>query len=98
MSFGMTGIQFEGKRVLGIYVERNILTDYQRGIQLGDVSTAAIIAGGGKPVDVSETVDGCRIATNVVTRRAGVPAKLGFTPKPSRSRHTLRAARSSRTR
>ena len=81
MSFGMTGIQFEGKRVLGIYVERNILTDYQRGIQLGDVSTAAIIAGSGKPVDVSETVDGCRIATNVVARRAGVPAKLGFTPE-----------------
>jgi hypothetical protein len=76
VSFGMMGIVFEGRRRLaGILIERNLLDNYQRGIQLGDVGAAAGTPGGGvgSPVDVSVPVAGCRIIANLIMRRAGVP-------------------------
>jgi hypothetical protein len=80
VSLGVMGIQFEGELLAGIYIERNILTDYQRGIQLGDIGSA-IMPGGGGNVNVTRTVDGCRIVANVILRKAGVTG--GHQPVPA---------------
>ena len=79
VSLGIMGIQFEGRRISGIYVERNVLTDYQRGIQLGDIGAAPTVPGGGpvNPVNVSDAMDGCRIAANLVLRHEGRRAAVG---------------------
>lgn len=79
VSFGAMGIEFEGGNIAGIYVERNILADYQRGVQFGDISDAAIMPGGGagNPVKVDKAADGCRIAANDILRNPGVPPKIG---------------------
>ena len=80
ISLGQMGIQFDAERsVEGIDIERNILTDYVRGIQLGDVSPVALalIGGPGKPVNTLRTEAGCRIASNVIARHAPPPAIFG---------------------
>jgi hypothetical protein len=79
VSLGLIGIEFNGGSLTGIDIERNILTDYLRGIQLGDVSAAAIAPAGGpgNPVDVTTTQAGCRIASNVVARHAAPTGVFG---------------------
>ena len=80
VSLGWMGIQFDAERsVEGIDIERNILTNYVRGIQLGDVSAVALgLAGGsGQPVNTSLTQAGCRIASNVIARHAPPPLFFG---------------------
>lgn len=79
LSLGRMGIEFRAGRLTGIDIERNVLTDYVRGIQLGDVSSAAIAPSGGpgKPVDVSAAQPGCRVASNVIARHAPPPVSAG---------------------
>ncbi len=73
LSLGLMGVQFAGDDLAGLYVERNTLTDYQRGIQLGDITAAAILPSGGfgRPVDISNTQGGCRVVANTITRHVG---------------------------
>jgi len=78
VSFGAMGIVFERRQgVSGILVERNLLNNYVRGIQLGDVAAAASTPGGGagSPVDTSGPIVGCRIVANLVVRHAGARQK-----------------------
>lgn len=82
VSLGQMGVLFEGSDLSGLYIEKNSLDDYVRGIQLGDVSAGAIMpsGGAGKPVDVSGTVEGCRIAANRIKRALEPPPKAGDPP------------------
>jgi len=83
VSFGTMGIIFRSRGALtGIYVERNTLTDYLRGVQLGDLDTAAIVSGGGTgiPVDVRGANTGCRIVANTILRHAGARQASGGLP------------------
>ncbi|HKH91360.1 MAG TPA: DUF6519 domain-containing protein [Gemmatimonadaceae bacterium] len=83
VSFGTMGIIFQARGGLaGIRIERNVLVDYQRGIQLGDLDTAAIVSGSGSgtPVDVRAASVGCRIVANTILRHAGVRPSTGGLP------------------
>ncbi len=72
---GAIGLRFDGE-LAGICIERNVLTGYPRGIQLGNLT--ALPAGG----PATQAQPGCRIVGNVVARglekaRVEVRAKAG---------------------
>jgi hypothetical protein len=81
VSAGTMGIHFAGPPadLHAIYVERNVLRDFRRGVQLGDLDpkitttpTAAIAAPeGGRAVN-----SGCRIAANLVVRFGGTSTQV----------------------
>jgi len=71
ISLGLMGVQFDQPDgVTGIYIERNVLSDYQRGIQLGNVDLKTITAPG-KPIDVARSIEGCRVVANEIIRQPG---------------------------
>ena len=68
-SLGLMGIQFEHQKQVfsGLVVERNALTDYVRGVQLGELDVSKP---GGTALDVTATQTGCRIVANTIVRNA----------------------------
>jgi nitrous oxidase accessory protein NosD len=75
VSVGLLGINFVDDKnpVVGTRVERNVLTDFRRGIQLGQVQvngTAITTVG---TLDITAVQPGCRIAENVVVRQGTDP-------------------------
>ncbi|HEX7979864.1 MAG TPA: DUF6519 domain-containing protein [Gemmatimonadaceae bacterium] len=86
ISFGAMGIFFRSPKSrtgpTGIYIERNVLVDYQRGIQLGDIDPAAAVGGSGAstPVDASGATVGCRIVANKIERHGSVRPSTGGLP------------------
>jgi len=65
-SAGEMGVVFT--HVVGIDVEHNLVADYRRGIEIGDLSTSSTLA----PLDVGSVEPGCRIAANVIARQGGI--------------------------
>lgn len=71
-SASRTGIDFVANDdVRGIQIERNVLTDYRRGIQL---TRSTVVSPGppAEPAPLGMTAAGCRIVANVIARR-GAP-------------------------
>ncbi len=80
VSLSTMGIHFAGAPadLQAIYVERNVVRDFRRGIQLGDLdpkiattmTAAVVVPEGGRAVN-----SGCRVAANLVVRDGGAPTQ-----------------------
>ena len=73
-SAGAIGVVFSD--TVGIDVERNLLTDYRRGITIGELSASPTLP----PLDLAHAGPGCRIAANVITRRGGAALDNAVSP------------------
>lgn len=81
ISYGALGVGFVGADtfpdVAGMRIERNDISHYRRGIQLGAVADGRNGRGGGQGADPGVTRDGCWIIANNVTRAGDDRLSLG---------------------
>ena len=76
ISLGLTGIRFadEKESPQGITIARNELSDFRRGIELGDVQLFTRTGVTSSRLELLRAADGCRITANTIRRLSDDPS------------------------